>query len=142
VQVEAEKIRRRISSSVLALLLVCGTAQASNWVSLGKATDGTTDALVDTSSIRVAGAIRRAWIKTVYIYERPPDPTDKLTSNSVEHWMFNCGDETGRLEAFIVYYTDGTHVESDSSRPKPFQAVFPDTVLNTEILFICEWKAK
>jgi hypothetical protein len=38
---------------LLALLLACGTARASDWVSLGKSDDGQQEYFVDVSSIRV-----------------------------------------------------------------------------------------
>ena len=52
---------------LLTLLLACGTAQAVEWVSLGKADDAHTEDFVDVSSIRVDGEVRRAWIKTIYV---------------------------------------------------------------------------
>jgi hypothetical protein len=48
---------RNITSPLLALLLTCGTAHASEWVSLGKSTDGTIEILIDVSSIRSAGGV-------------------------------------------------------------------------------------
>jgi hypothetical protein len=51
---------RNIASTVLALLLVCGTAHASSWKLIGEDT-GKAQVFIDVSSIRIEGSIRRAW---------------------------------------------------------------------------------
>jgi hypothetical protein len=57
----------RVTVVVTVLIaLACDTAQASEWVSLGKTDDVATEYLVDVSSIRVAGSIRRTLVKFVY----------------------------------------------------------------------------
>jgi hypothetical protein len=50
---------------LLALLIVGSTPQASEWVTAGHSDDGKVEVLVDVSSIRVGGAVRRVWVKTV-----------------------------------------------------------------------------
>jgi hypothetical protein len=53
------------SAAVVALLLACGTAQAAEWVSLGKDLENR-EIFVDVSSVRIADSLRRAWFKVVY----------------------------------------------------------------------------
>jgi hypothetical protein len=137
---------RNISWPLLALLLACGTAQASNWVSIGKDAVGH-EAFVDVSSIRVVGAIRRAWFKAVYVRhtmrETGGPDANKWWSTSVHRRAFNCGEETTRSEALTVYYEDGTNGSDPAANyPTPWEPVPPDTVLSTELQFICAWKAQ
>jgi hypothetical protein len=128
----------------LALLIVGGTAHASEWVSLGKTDDGT-EAFVDVSSIRVTGAIRRAWMKTVM----PPQTAKGEGSDGKEKWMssivnrfaFNCADETSRYEATTYQFDDGTNNRADArSYPSTWQAVTPDTVWEAEMRSVCRYK--
>ena len=65
---------------MLALPLVCGAAQAAEWVSLGKFTDGSSE-LIDVSSIRVAGSVRNAWLKNFY-----PRHTERGTGDDANKW--------------------------------------------------------
>jgi hypothetical protein len=139
--VEAE-MNRNIYLPLLTLLLACGTAQASDWVSLGKTDDGKEEGVVDVSSIRVAGAIRWAWVKFLYA---------PRTHGSPEHWWasdmsreaFNCADETHRREALTVYYEDGTNGSDPAANyPTQWQPVLPDTIGNAEMQFICAWGKK
>jgi hypothetical protein len=51
---------------LLALLLTSGTAQASEWVSIGTTDNAQIEYFVDVSSIRVESDIRRGWVKTVF----------------------------------------------------------------------------
>jgi adenine-specific DNA-methyltransferase len=84
----------------------------TGWVSIGKDAAGH-ETFVDVSSIRVVGAIRRAWFKSVYVSHtmRETDGPDanKWWSASVHRRAFNCGEETTRSEALTVYYEDGTN---------------------------------
>src|SRR5258706_15689282 len=47
----------------LTLLVACGTAQASEWVSLGKNDSGKAEVFVDVTTIKVTGPIRLVWVK-------------------------------------------------------------------------------
>ena len=55
---------------LLALLVACGTAQATDWASLGKSDDGAQEVFVDVSRIRVKTVVRRAWIETLFAPHR------------------------------------------------------------------------
>jgi hypothetical protein len=135
-----------ISLIVLALLLACGTAQASDRLSLGKDAVGDEN-FVDVSSIRGVGAIRRAWFKAVYVPHTSretgrPNP-NKCWSESVHRRAFNCGEETTRSEGLTVYYEDGTNGSDPAANyPTRWEPVPPDTALSTELQFLCAWKAK
>jgi hypothetical protein len=131
---------------LLALLLACGAAQAANWVSLGKSEDGTVEPFVDVSSIRIAGSIRRAWIKHVFIphtFRGTGDDVNKWQSESLARIAFNCADESKRTEALTVYYDDGTGWSAPATAyPSPWEPVVPDTVRSTAMQFICAWGKK
>lgn len=134
------------SRILVTLLLACGTAQASNWVSLGKSDDGTIEPLVDVSSVRVAGSIRRAWIKHVFkTHTTRGDGVDatKWQSESVARVAFSCSEETFRLEGLLIYYDDGTtNSVPATSFPTPWQPIPPDTVRGSEMHFVCAWGKK
>jgi hypothetical protein len=131
---------------LVSLMLACGTAQASEWLSLGKSTPGD-EIFIDKSSIRGVGAIRRAWFKTVFV----PHTTKQSDGPAANRWWsksmqliaFNCGEETARIESLTVYYEDGTNgTDPAASFPTPWTPVTPDTVMSGEIQVICAWKAK
>jgi hypothetical protein len=131
---------------LVTLLLACGMAQASDWVPIGKTDDGKTEILVDVSSIRVAGSIRRAWVKHVFMFHTvrgTGDNVNKWQSESVTRRAFNCNDESESLESLTVYYDDGTTRSVPSAElPGPWELVVPDTVRSNEMQFICAWKAQ
>jgi hypothetical protein len=134
------------SRFLITLLLVCGTAHASDWVSIGKTDDGKTEILVDVSSIRVAGSIRRAWVKHVFVSHTvrgTGDNVNKWQSESVTRRAFNCNDESESLEALTIYFDDGTTRSVPSAElPRPWEPVVTDTVRSNEMQFICAWKAR
>jgi hypothetical protein len=126
---------------ILALLLACGTAQAAEWVLLDKTSEsgGKMDVFVDVSSIRIAGPVRRVWVKLV---NKPPTPFHgKSVTHSVTFDAYNCGDETRKNESLAMYFTDGNNI-SDSEPDQKWEPVTPDTVERTIFDFICAWKPK
>jgi hypothetical protein len=137
-----------ISKIVFALLLTSGTVQASDWVSVGKATQksGEAEFFVDTSSIRATGANRRAWVKMVFgpnAQRGFGEDAKKWQSYSVIRFAFDCDAETSRTEATTIYFTDGTnHTDSAALYPTAWEPVVPDTFLSTFMQFICGWKPK
>src|ERR1700722_12815155 len=96
---------------LISLMLACGTAQASEWVSTGMAEDGSEN-FVDVSSIRITGSIRRAWVrddfgpntKGSFINGSYARPTSMMV-----RFAFNCAEETVRFEASTWYYSNGTN---------------------------------
>ncbi len=130
--------------SLLALLLACGTAQAANWVSLGKAGwDGQKELFVDISSIRVNGNIRRAWTKIVMIAhtQKGPGPArNKWVSYMETHIFFDCVAESDSNDAIYIHYEDGT--TDSKAGVEPWQPVPPDSISEDEMKFICAWKPK
>jgi hypothetical protein len=129
----------------LTLLLACGTAQAANLVSLGKTDGGTREMFIDGSSIRIAGHIRRVWIKTVYAAHTMPGGSEnpnRWQRESMDHWAFDCREANVMLEAGIDYFEDGTSFSLPSNRAKLWHAVAPETLFDVEMHFICAWRAK
>jgi hypothetical protein len=85
---------RRTLKILLALLLACGAAQASDWVSVGTIVGATT--YVDRSSIRVSENIRRAWIKLVYashMKRGSGDDSNKWRIYDLSREAFDCAQE-------------------------------------------------
>jgi hypothetical protein len=115
--------------------------QTSNWRSVGKTFDGKADALVDVSSIRVAGRIRCVWSKQVF---SPPvqiyvvNTTDKGTSYWLSRHAFACDEEVWRKESLTIYYTDGTNCDQPATTsPSPWIPIRPDSVIYGEIQLVC-----
>jgi hypothetical protein len=132
-----------IRKIVFALLLTSGTAQASDWVSAAKSTDGRMELFVDVSSIRTLDPIRRAWIKMVFAHAQKGLGQDKNKwwSYSVTRFAFDCKEETSRSEALTIYYTDGTDLVAPSwGFPTAWAPVPPDTAEGVVMQFICGWK--
>jgi hypothetical protein len=129
---------------LIILLLTCSTVQASEWMSLGKTDDGTLESLVDVSSIRGTGNIRRAWVKRVFAHHTMrgvADDANKWQSYLVNRMAFNCSEESGRSESRSVYYDDGTVLHAPTT-DFPWEPVPPDTMLSNEMRFICAWGKK
>jgi hypothetical protein len=127
-------------TTMLVLLLTCGTAQASDWVAVGKSIDGI-EILIDVSSIRITGDIRRGWFKYV-----PARHTLKGEGSDARRWItftqilteYNCNSESSRATGQLERYEDGT---SFSGRPPAnWVPVAPDTVDEVGMRFICAWK--
>jgi hypothetical protein len=120
---------------LITLLLACGTAQASEWVSIGKGVNGGLEYFADVSSIAVMGETRRAWIKTISL----PDK-----GHSLERMAFNCGEGTMRWEASTLYSRDGSEIggEAPGTFPTPWKPVPPDTAGSAIMHFVCKWKSK
>jgi hypothetical protein len=136
-------VKQLLLPVMTALLLTFGTVQASNWVSLGKTLDGAQETFIDVSSIRVAGGIRRAWVKVIF----PPhterdigDNANKWVSDEVIRIAFNCGEETRSWEALAIHFDDGSnHSLPAELYPTSWTPVIPDTVESAAMHFICRW---
>ena len=130
---------------ILLALLIVSTAQASDWVSLGKGHNGNLEMFADVSNIRATGPVKRAWVKAVYApftSRGAGQRASKWESESLELIAFNCQEQVERMEAITTYYTDGTlYTVSASSFPLAWEAAVPDTVMASEMDFICLWKA-
>jgi hypothetical protein len=131
---------------LLALLLACGTAQASDWVSVGKTANGQQENFVDISSIRVTGSIRRAWAKGVqapHTERGTDDNANKWVSYYLSRETFNCREQVWRSEALTIYYDDETNGSMPAAiYPQAWEPVPPDTTLSALMQFICAWKPK
>jgi hypothetical protein len=130
------------SKLLLATLVSCGPALASQWVSVVKGADEKTEIFLDVSSLRVAGDIRRAWVKTVlasHTVKGVGAAAHKWQSYTLVRTAFDCNNGAIKIEAVWTYYGDGTHdyasVPVDLWVPVP-----PDTMLDAEVSFICARK--
>ena len=126
------------------LLLACGTAQAAEWVSLGKVKNKTADAYIDTSSIRVSGQSRRAWVKIVYTPHtmRDPERSGRWIDRIVTLYEYNCADETVRTLASTLHFSDSDSYTMKYATPDAWKPVAPDTLGRSNMEFLCSWKPK
>ena len=129
----------RVRAGMLALVIVCSTAQASNWVTIGESDDGLIETFIDVSSLRIAGNIRRAWFKDVYKTHRET-ADGKYRSYTVLKTAFNCTEEMYRFEAGNVYYEDGTNWTFPAGILSTWNPVAPDTTASNEMQVICALK--
>jgi hypothetical protein len=131
---------------LLALLLACGTAQASEWVLAAYSADGMEKVFVDVSSIRIVTSIRYAWDKLVpkpHTMRGTGENANKPIIYELSKSGFNCSDETVKVEAVVIYYKDRTNESlMPEALEKGWQPAPPDTVLSDEMHFICAWKPK
>ena len=131
---------------LVTLLLACGTAQASEWVSIGRSNDRAQETFIDVSSVRVVGAIRRAWFKVAIAPQTQrgegPD-ANKWWSYTMEREAINCAEETERSEAATIYFSDGTSSPLPAeSYPKPWHPITPDSMDHVRLRFICAWSKR
>jgi hypothetical protein len=87
------------------LVMPIGVAQAEeHWLSLGKVDDGSYESLVDISSIRAAGATRRAWVKLIYVPRTQSITGGRWVNYTLTHIAFDCGAQTYRSESVLTYF--------------------------------------
>jgi hypothetical protein len=115
----------------LTVLLISSMAQASEWVSIGKASNGGTEGFVDVSSIVIDGNVRRAWFKIV---------SAGRSSYIAERDAFDCAERLMRGEAVTLHYGNGTNQsEPPDSFPEPWKPIPPDTMGSSIMQFVCAW---
>jgi hypothetical protein len=130
--------------TMLALLVACGAAQATQWANAGTGKDGT-KVLVDTASITVSGSIRQAWLKMAFpmhSQQGSGDDASKWVDFSLNHAAFNCREGTSKSDALENYFDDGTNrkVPAKDISGDKWESVPPNTALETVMKFVCSWK--
>ncbi len=133
---------RKLAIAVIAaaIPLALGVGPASEWVSIAKFKDS--ERFIDLASIRIAGDVRRGWLKTVLAPHTRKDPhgSVKWLSYTLVREAYNCSEETNRLEASTDYYEDGSFYNLPAQNyPTRWIPVRPETVGNTTMQFICAW---
>jgi hypothetical protein len=133
-------------SMILVLVLACGSAQAEEWVSLGRTDNGTKETFVDVASIQIESGLRRGSSKVVFA-SHAQSGAGEYSSKWVRYFgyrfAFNCVNKMGRVEGMTGYFDDGT-TYIDHYYPKPWQTVpmAPKTNWTTLMEYVCAWKAK
>jgi hypothetical protein len=131
---------------LLALLLVCGAARASEWVLVGKSSGGSMDVLVDISSIKVAGDVRRAWIRYVpaaHTVTGSGISKEKWVKYSQSHDLYNCVEESSMIDSIYYLFEDGSVEATSKDEPGThWSPVPPDTMTYLTMRFTCSWKPK
>jgi hypothetical protein len=120
---------------------------AAEWVLVGELAKERQQAFVDVSSIRIAGDVRRAWIKWMF----PIDPAHRSQDHIMYGTAFNCVKGTNRDEAEIIYYSDGTNysdvsygdgidwiIPADVS-VKPWLPLPTGTPWYEAMMLVCRW---
>jgi hypothetical protein len=130
-------------AALLALMLTCGAAHASQWVQVGTGKDGA-KVWVDTSSITVTSSIRQAWLKMtfpVHTQQGSGDDASKWVDFSLNHAAFNCSEGTSRSDALENDYDDGSSrkVPAEEIAGDRWETVPPATALGAVLKFVCSW---
>jgi hypothetical protein len=92
----------------MGLLLVCSTARASQWVALGNLPGEETGLFVDSSGIHLAGKIRHAPVKELFVPHSHRGMDDKWVSQIVMDVAFDCNRKTLLVGSITIYYEDQT----------------------------------
>jgi hypothetical protein len=127
---------------ILVLILTCGTAQSSEWVSVAKSETGK-ELFVDVSSMQVTDKIGRAWVKLVPA--RHTESGDELHSTKwVQQYLkrdaFNCDEQTSSSEVATIYYDDGTNYSTPADDLTKWRPIRPDSMESKAMEFVCARK--
>jgi hypothetical protein len=135
----------KLSLSLVALL-VCGTAQASDWVEIWHMTGAVMVDYLDVSRLQFAGDIRSGWLKVVItvpanigVEARKASGTGRYVKEMMGHKTYDCRQETVRLDSAARYFSDGTS-DSKYIPDALFEPVLPDTLEEAEMKLICGLK--
>jgi hypothetical protein len=124
---------------LLTLLLACGTAHAAEWQLVATDRHHTKKFFADVSSIKVAGSVRHAWIKSIELPYQVQTEEGKYVDYALVRWAFNCSEATAKPEVGTEYYEDGTNLVRKDFH-MTMKPVTPDSVNETLMRFICAWK--
>lgn len=128
-----------------AIILISGTgfANDSAWKSLGKSGDGAKETFVDLSSIQIDRDIRKGFSKIV-IAPRSQAGAGQYANKWISYFKyrfaFRCAEKLGRIEAFSVFFDDGTAYDDPASNyPKPWRTTSHGADTNWPALahFVC-----
>jgi len=116
-------------------------AAAGDWVRVTAPIEPAGDLFVSTASFQGNGNSRSLWEKHVF----PPHSEKwqgKWVNYAVDHWEFDCGEETVKLDARTDYYEDGTRWAADSKliSSTAWHRVPPDTIKDGEMKLLCDWQ--
>ena len=100
------------ATALVALLLVCGAAQAAEWVLLAQSAGDARKLFADISNIRIAGDIRQVWFKSVEAPHKTKFETGQQIIYRLEYWTFNCKDEIA-TPAVQIEKVLGNYLASD-----------------------------
>jgi hypothetical protein len=135
-------------TTLLALLLASGAAQAAEWVRVAKSNNGAVEAFVDRSSILVLGDIRHAWYKTVcspHACNIGSAGEEKWVSYSMTRYAYNCSEGTAKVEGMVSYFEDGTNwsIPNEQLAQQSWEPVPPDAMNSSAMNIVCfVWKPK
>lgn len=141
-----EKLRAVIAC--VAITAACN-AFGSNWIQVGRSSDGTSTIFVDASSIAFSGGHAKAWFlnDNMYSLDAPtPYSATRYVSNKTLA-LFDCDQRTSAVTQ-TVYYDDhnggGKVVWSWSVPPAKaaYSDVIPDTLGEAMLDSVCSHRSK
>jgi gag-polyprotein putative aspartyl protease len=114
---------------------------ASDWVRVTALNEPAGDLFVNTGSFQGNGNVRSLWEKHIF----PPHTEKwlgKWVNYAMDHWEFDCGEETVKLDARTDYYEDGTRWVADSKliSSTAWHRISPDTIKDGEMKLLCAWQ--
>jgi clan AA aspartic protease (TIGR02281 family) len=113
----------------------------SDWVRITAPNERTAELYVNTASFQGNGNLRSLWEKHIFP-ARSEKWLGKWVNYAMDHWQFDCGEETVKLDARTDYYEDGTSWAADSKliSSTSWHAVPPDTIKDGEMKLLCDWQ--
>jgi hypothetical protein len=114
---------------------------ATDWVKVTALEGSTGEFYVSTASFQGNGNLRSFWEKHAF----PPHSEKwlgKWVNYAMDHWVFDCGKETIKLDARTDYYEDGTHWVADPKlmSSAAWHRVASDTIKDGEMKLLCDWQ--
>jgi hypothetical protein len=114
---------------------------AGNWVRVTALKRSVGELFVSTASFQSNGNLRSLWGKHVF----PPHTEKwlgKWVNYALDHWEFDCAEESAKLDARTDYYEDGTRWVADPQliASAAWQRVPPDTTKDGEMKLLCDWQ--
>jgi len=112
----------------------------SDWVRVTAPNSSTGELFVNTASFQGNGNLRSLWEKHIF----PPHTEKwqgKWVNYAVDHWEFDCDEETAKLDARTDYYEDGTIWVADLKliSSTAWHRVPADTIKDGELNLLCDW---
>lgn len=119
-------------------------APQAGWVTYGQTADGKFTGMIDVSSIRIEGDIRRVWLKGIpapHTQRGSGANSQRWLSYELQLWSLNCRDHVGRYEAFYNFFEDASSWEMPADAfPRSWEPIPPGTGIEAAMEMTCGWQ--
>jgi hypothetical protein len=124
----------------IALILVCGTALATEWVRVNPKGSNPRDE-VDESSVRVDGDRRTAWVRFTFSpHSTRSNDGSKFVRASTELTEIDCPSKEARTLSMSILFEDGSGGGSTSAAASEWLPIPPDSGWDYVMKYLCKSK--